>query len=176
TVGAVIDVDAMLGALNEAGALQDLAVRMLDTGLTLQPESAVKTDSLLLAAYASDNFRSDGGRLTPQTRTIDVLGRRWELHFRPAISLLPGSLDRVSWWVGSAGVVLTFALVLLTVMLMRRRAQTLGQAQAQINWLTYHDALTQLPNRHLLRIYIQRSLYNQKHDGAWGALMLLDMD
>lgn len=49
-------------------------------------------------------------------------------------------------------------------------------AEKQINYLTFHDALTQLPNRHLLRDHLRRALHNSKQHQQWGAILLLDID
>lgn len=175
-VGAAIDVNAMLHALSETGLLNNLGVRLLDTGLTLEAESTEQAGELQLGSYLSSHSLLPEDKLAPQSRTIDVFGRRWELQYTPAVTVLPSALNRLSWWIAGGGMALTLTMVALTMLLMRRRAEVLQRAQAQISWLTYHDPLTQLPNRHLLRVQIQKALRTRTHGQTWGALMLLDLD
>ena len=50
------------------------------------------------------------------------------------------------------------------------------RAEAQINQLAYYDALTQLPNRRLLRERLQLTVDDAQHQQAFAALMFIDVD
>ncbi len=49
-------------------------------------------------------------------------------------------------------------------------------AEAQIQNLAFHDALTQLPNRRLLNDRLSQTIAASKRNGRYGALMFLDLD
>lgn len=51
-------------------------------------------------------------------------------------------------------------------------------AEAEIRWLGFYDALTQLPNRRLLQERLQEALLRSRsaQGPGWGALLLLDID
>lgn len=176
TVGAVINVNAMLVALSHAGGLSHVAVSLEDTGLTLGPENSSASHTRLLGSYTHAGAVLHPSDVPVESRTIDVLGRRWTLHYTPAADILPPSFSQSLWWVGGAGLALTIMLSLLTMVLVRQRVQKLDRAHEQITYLTYHDPLTQLPNRQLLRTHIQRALHRPVDPKQWGAVMLLDMD
>ena len=48
--------------------------------------------------------------------------------------------------------------------------------EAQVRQLAFHDALTQLPNRHLLNDRLGQSMAASKRSGRYGALLFLDLD
>ncbi|WP_103035516.1 putative bifunctional diguanylate cyclase/phosphodiesterase [Castellaniella caeni] len=48
--------------------------------------------------------------------------------------------------------------------------------QQRIEQLSYYDALTQLPNRHLLLEQAPKTLANSTANDRWGAVLLLDVD
>ena len=50
------------------------------------------------------------------------------------------------------------------------------QAEAQISRLAFYDALTQLPNRHLLNDRLEQAMAASKRSGCYGAVMFLDLD
>jgi diguanylate cyclase (GGDEF)-like protein/PAS domain S-box-containing protein len=50
------------------------------------------------------------------------------------------------------------------------------QLEEQVRHLAFHDALTQLPNRHLLNDRLRQSMAASKRSGLYGALMFLDLD
>ena len=50
------------------------------------------------------------------------------------------------------------------------------QAEALVNRLVYHDALTHLPNRRLLDDRMSHAMSASKRSGNYGALMMLDLD
>jgi len=50
------------------------------------------------------------------------------------------------------------------------------QAEAQISRLAFYDALTQLPNRHLLNDRLEQAMAASKRGGFYGAVMFLDLD
>ena len=50
------------------------------------------------------------------------------------------------------------------------------QYEDTIHHLAYHDALTGLPNRALLNDRLGQALASANRTGAWGALMILDLD
>jgi diguanylate cyclase (GGDEF)-like protein/PAS domain S-box-containing protein len=49
-------------------------------------------------------------------------------------------------------------------------------AEARIEHLAFYDALTELPNRSLLRERLERALANAGRDGSMGALLFIDLD
>lgn len=49
-------------------------------------------------------------------------------------------------------------------------------AEAQISRLAFYDALTALPNRHLLNDRLAQAMAASKRSGCYGALMFLDLD
>lgn len=52
----------------------------------------------------------------------------------------------------------------------------LKKAQDRLGFLAYHDPLTQLPNRMLLKDRISHSLQNARREGALAAVLFLDLD
>lgn len=48
--------------------------------------------------------------------------------------------------------------------------------QAEINFLAFHDGLTQLPNRSLLKDRLSRAIEHTKRSGKGGALLFVDLD
>lgn len=50
------------------------------------------------------------------------------------------------------------------------------QAEVQISRLAFYDALTQLPNRHLLDDRLKQAMAASKRSNCYGAVMFLDMD
>lgn len=52
----------------------------------------------------------------------------------------------------------------------------LKKAQDRLGFLAYHDPLTQLPNRMLLKDRISHSLQNARREGALTAVLFLDLD
>ena len=48
--------------------------------------------------------------------------------------------------------------------------------EAQVRQLAFHDALTRLPNRHLLNDRLGQSMAASKRSGRYGALLFLDLD
>jgi diguanylate cyclase (GGDEF)-like protein len=50
------------------------------------------------------------------------------------------------------------------------------QAEEKIHHLAFHDPLTQLPNRLMLRDRLDHSMAAGKRSGCYGALMFLDLD
>ncbi|WP_027157176.1 sensor domain-containing protein [Methylobacter luteus] len=52
----------------------------------------------------------------------------------------------------------------------------LKKAQNRLGFLAYHDPLTQLPNRMLLRDRINHSLQNARREGSQVAVLFLDLD
>jgi diguanylate cyclase (GGDEF)-like protein/PAS domain S-box-containing protein len=50
------------------------------------------------------------------------------------------------------------------------------ELQEKVHQLAFHDALTQLPNRHLLNDRLRQSMAASKRSGLYGALMFLDLD
>jgi diguanylate cyclase (GGDEF)-like protein/PAS domain S-box-containing protein len=50
------------------------------------------------------------------------------------------------------------------------------RVEEQIHDLAFHDALTQLPNRRLLKDRLEQTMAASKRSGIYGALMFLDMD
>ena len=50
------------------------------------------------------------------------------------------------------------------------------RVEEQIHGLAFHDALTQLPNRRLLKDRLEQTMAASKRSGIYGALMFLDMD
>lgn len=50
------------------------------------------------------------------------------------------------------------------------------QMQDQVRQLAFYDALTMLPNRHLLNDRLNQAMATSKRKGCYGALMFLDLD
>lgn len=48
--------------------------------------------------------------------------------------------------------------------------------QDQVRQLAFYDPLTQLPNRHLLYDRLNQAMANTKRNGAYGAVMFIDLD
>lgn len=69
-----------------------------------------------------------------------------------------------------------FVLLYLNV---RRHFATMRLAAAaheKVEYLAMHDALTTLPNRHLLADRVEQALYRQQRHGSMFALMVIDLD
>ena len=50
------------------------------------------------------------------------------------------------------------------------------ELEEKVHQLAFHDALTQLPNRHLLNDRLRQSMASSKRSHLYGALMFLDLD
>ena len=187
TVGLAIDADHMLEAVANTGALQHVAVSMVDAGpldtghhdvaLANQLNANPLADEAgLLGTYTRQRPLLSNAGLAPDTQAIQAHARRWELTFTPGQSLLSLLERNLSRWIAVAGFILTFLLATLTAIVLRQRARVIRQAKQQIDYLTYYDALTQLPNRHLLRNRLRQELRRSQQGAAWGAVLLLDID
>lgn len=114
--------------------------------------------------------------LLQQQRTIDFNGRKWLLVFKSA----PGAgIDLAPAWITAlAGLVITSLVFgMLLVIYKRSDAQLATEKLAeQIRGMAFHDALTKLPNRVLLRDRLAMALAGAKRSGNFAALMMIDLD
>lgn len=114
--------------------------------------------------------------LLHQERTIGFSGHNWLLVFNgdpdPSLNFLPA-------WVTAAGGLLITALVfgMLLSLYKRSDAQLATEELAeQVRGMAFHDALTHLPNRVLLRDRLDMALASAKRTGQSGAVMMVDLD
>ncbi|MBU3666467.1 MAG: diguanylate cyclase [Chthoniobacterales bacterium] len=133
-------------------------------------------EALLFDSQKSANDHT-GRPSLQQERTIDFNGHRWLLVFRDKPE--GGGLDLAPAWItAGAGLVITFLVFGMLLSIYRRSdAQLTAERLAvQIRGMAFHDALTKLPNRVLLRDRFDMALAAAKRSQNWGALMMVDLD
>ena len=80
-------------------------------------------------------------------------------------------------YLGFVDVLLQFAIVLgLVIWLLEDERKTSEEASAQVEHLAYHDVLTGLPNRQLLRDRLDRALATARRHGGELGVLFLDID
>jgi len=112
-----------------------------------------------------------------EERTIELGGRHWLLVYNGS-----AAADEVSyapaWITTGAGIIISgllFGLILLSYK--RADAQRIAEKYAeQVRGMAFHDSLTRLPNRLLLRDRLEMALAAGKRSGKPGALMMIDLD
>ncbi len=137
---------------------------IFNSRLGLRHEDVVgRTDSDIMAAVAAERLtrvkrqviESGTGTKTETTLTLDGVDHFFELTLEP----LRDVAGQVTGLTGAA------------VDITERKA-----AEAQIEYLAHHDALTGLPNRVLLRDRMAQSLATARRAGSRVALLFLDLD
>ena len=136
-----------------------------------------------------DTFHSAGGDLhdvnisatyVPLTHAGKRLGV-FEIYAdaTPVFKRIQGNLIRIALIVFAA-----FAVMYVTLFFSARSADhaisewknSLFEFNEKIRNLAFHDALTQLPNRNLLKDRMEQAMAASKRSGRFGALMFLDLD
>lgn len=112
-----------------------------------------------------------------EERTIDFYGQRWRLVFNG--SRTAGEINYAPVWLTTAGGLVITGLLLGLLLALFKTADARHTAEnlaEQIRGMAYHDTLTTLPNRHLLRDRLDMALAAGRRQNSLGALMLLDLD
>lgn len=118
-----------------------------------------------------------GPSLLRARRVVDFGGREWLLEFegtRPT-----GQIDYAPAWVPALGGLAITGLLSGMMLLAFKRfdAQRTAEGLAeQIRGMAFHDSLTKLPNRLLLRDRLAMAMAAGKRNRCYGALMMIDLD
>lgn len=112
-----------------------------------------------------------------EERTINFYGQHWLLvfnggHTAAQISFAPAWLITIGGLI-TTGLLLGLLLALFKTADARHTAENLAE---QIRGMAYHDSLTKLPNRRLLRDRLEMALAAGRRQNSPGALLLLDLD
>jgi len=112
-----------------------------------------------------------------EERSIDFHGHRWLLVFNG--SLAASEISYLAAWLATAGGLAISGLLFGAMLLAYKRndAQVTAEDLAErIRSMAFHDSLTKLPNRLLLRDRLEMALAGCKRGGFHGALMMVDLD
>jgi diguanylate cyclase (GGDEF)-like protein len=102
-------------------------------------------------------------------------------HF-PSGSVSGAASDIDSQWLATTVILLTFAILIVTLILSRYDARTnflvgsVSQLNGQIVRMATFDTLTDLPNRWTLMERMERAIGASRHDGSMFAILFMDLD
>ena len=119
TVTATIRVSDMLDALQRAGVLDGLALRLEDVGAVAGAALAFMGQT---ADVAAQRQRFAAGEVV---RMLEVHGRRWRLSYAPTRALLSQAERTLPSWIAGAGALFSLLLALAAGLLVRARARAL---------------------------------------------------
>ncbi|PSJ46639.1 cyclic di-GMP signal transduction protein [Zobellella endophytica] len=113
---------------------------------------------------------------------LELPGRQWQLELWPSTHFLSAHASRQPLW-------LLLSLLLLTALLVAFVARSLRDARAlasanrqllhrqkELDELAYYDQFTGLPNRMLLTDRVSQAFVNDRRQGSFTAICLLDLD
>ncbi|ODS92759.1 MAG: hypothetical protein ABS45_06055 [Comamonas sp. SCN 65-56] len=124
TVTATIRVSDMLDALQRAGVLDGLALRLEDVGTVAGAAPAFMGQTADVAALRQ---RFAAGEVV---RTLEVHGRRWRLSYAPTLALLSQAERTLPSWIAGAGLLFSLVLALAAGLLLRQRSQAIARGEA----------------------------------------------
>jgi diguanylate cyclase (GGDEF)-like protein len=134
-------------------------------------------EGLLLFDSQADGPHHRPRSFLQETRTVDFHEHRWLLVFNGRETA--GDISYLPAWLTAAGGLVISSLLFGMLLLLFKRADAQRMAEGfaeQIRGMAYHDSLTKLPNRRLLRDHLDMALAAGRRQNSFGALMLLDLD
>ncbi len=164
--------DLMSGTLPRhlTGSGETIGIRVYD-GAKATPEK------LLFTNNEGGTPQGNGAALLHAERTVDFGGHSWLLVF-DGTPALTGLRYSSVWFTTLSGLVITGLLFGMILLYYKRfDAQRVAEGLAgRIRNMAFHDSLTNLPNRLLLRDRMEMALAASKRSGCHGAVMMVDLD
>lgn len=176
---------ALIGWVYSAYRMRDLLTRIIPDSsvlgraifqLRVYDGSNPSAGRLLFEDVPASRSRDPESMLSSR-RIIDFNGHQWLLDFGGTWAA--GEIRYGPAWFAAIGGMLITGLLFSMMLLAFKRHDAQRRAEEladQIRGMAFHDSLTKLPNRLLLRDRLEMALAASKRSGCLGALMMVDLD